>query len=280
MNHSKTFTIKRGSIMVEYTKEFYEKRSTSKNPTTLNAEINLLIKRIINTTKITEGDLVLDVGCNDGLILKEIVDRTKAKGYGIDISKDAIQKAKEKNPHPNVKYFISDVTKLNFHDGFFDKIICSEIIEHLKDEDLFIKEIYRVLKPGGLLYATFPNSLKNSSKLFHELCKRVDKVEGHYRRYDNEKTISKFSNFGFKHVKTRYIGGYLKYFFSSMVVHNPNIKKKVFKLVQASSNIQQKKVKFNLIGNFLNFLLRYYLLLDYFLSNSKGSTSFYSVYKK
>lgn len=53
-----------------------------------------------------------------------------------------------------------DITKLNFEDDFFDVIICNHVLEHIKDDYQAIKELYRVLKPGGFGILQVPVSLK------------------------------------------------------------------------------------------------------------------------
>ena len=49
-----------------------------------------------------------------------------------------------------------DGTRLPFPDDTFDRIICSEVLEHIPDDDAALAELHRVLKPGGMLAATVP----------------------------------------------------------------------------------------------------------------------------
>jgi len=58
-------------------------------------------------------------------------------------------------PYPNVKV-VADAANLPFEDGFVDGIICQSLLEHVADADAVIKEIKRVLKPGGWLYVSVP----------------------------------------------------------------------------------------------------------------------------
>ena len=53
----------------------------------------------------------------------------------------------------------SDVTKLPFPDGSFDRIIASEILEHIVDDTGALTELVRVLRPGGTFAATVPATL-------------------------------------------------------------------------------------------------------------------------
>ena len=80
----------------------------------------------------------LDIGASGGTY-KDIV---VGKGYsyvGIDIE-----------PHgPDVVY--GDINKLDFPDNFFSAVICVDVLEHIKDDKTAVRELYRVLKPGGTL---------------------------------------------------------------------------------------------------------------------------------
>lgn len=88
----------------------------------------------------------LDVGCREGTQTR----RLKEKGYrvtSIDIDK-AYENAQ-----------IVDINEgLPFEDNFFELIWCSEVIEHLENPQKSVNEFRRVLKPGGLLVVTTPNS--------------------------------------------------------------------------------------------------------------------------
>lgn len=57
-----------------------------------------------------------------------------------------------------------DLEKLTFSDGFFDIVITQDVLEHVRHFDLAIREIYRVLKPGGFHVFTVPLDLENNTK--------------------------------------------------------------------------------------------------------------------
>jgi SAM-dependent methyltransferase len=56
-----------------------------------------------------------------------------------------------------------DITSLSFNDNFFDIIICSHVLEHIEDDRQAVREIYRVLKPGGIAIIIVPQDLKRES---------------------------------------------------------------------------------------------------------------------
>jgi len=101
-------------------------------------------------------DRILDIGCGDGKFTVLIGKACKAKEvYGVDISERGIEMARKKG----IKAFRVDVDEesLPFENNYFDAIYAGAIIEHLFDPDHFLNEIYRVLKPEGLLVLDTPN---------------------------------------------------------------------------------------------------------------------------
>lgn len=131
-----------------FTKEDYENDSISNDKDKLYFLLNNCKKSNINN--------ILDIGCGGGAVTKTIGKYFEAKEiYGIEINKDLIKKAKEKN----IKVQNINVEKqlLPYKDNSFDLITSFGLLEHLKYYDNLLQEIYRVLKKGGYLIVTVPN---------------------------------------------------------------------------------------------------------------------------
>ena len=99
---------------------------------------------------------VLDVGCGAGQGLNFIKrDLNIGEAYGIDISSDALGKVDELS----IKGICLDLDNdyFPFKDEFFDLVLSIEVIEHLYNPDLYLSEIYRVLKPNGIFIISTPN---------------------------------------------------------------------------------------------------------------------------
>jgi len=93
------------------------------------------------------GKRVLDIGCGEGRLLRMLKSKFD-EFFGVDVAPSRIKEAQEKSPHFNLIEADAD-KKLPFDSGFFDTITCIATIEHIYDIFGLIKEIYRLLKPGG-----------------------------------------------------------------------------------------------------------------------------------
>ncbi|XP_075975580.1 ubiquinone biosynthesis O-methyltransferase, mitochondrial-like isoform X2 [Anticarsia gemmatalis] len=111
---------------------------------------------------------ILDVGCGGG-ILSEGLARLGAKVTGIDASKELIQVAQQ---HSHVDPKIAE-NKPTYHNitiedhakefaNHYDGVIASEVIEHVNNQELFVKSCVHTLKPGGRIFFTTPNRTRLS----------------------------------------------------------------------------------------------------------------------
>jgi ubiquinone/menaquinone biosynthesis C-methylase UbiE len=104
--------------------------------------------------------ICLEVGCGDGFWTNRLRNSSK-KLYSIDLSKSRIINAKKRTKN-KVNILIADARRIPFKDNFFDTVCAFEIIEHLpnySDHYTFLKEVKRILKPGGKLLITTPNKI-------------------------------------------------------------------------------------------------------------------------
>lgn len=100
------------------------------------------------------GNKVLDVGCFNGVI-GEILIKKGNEVFGVDASLEAVVQAKKRG----VKAVVGDLEKrFPYEDDFFDVCVAGEVIEHIVDTNIFIREIRRVLKQNGYLILSTPNA--------------------------------------------------------------------------------------------------------------------------
>ncbi len=106
------------------------------------------------------GDKILDVGCGDGFYLFLLSNLgIKLKLFGTDFDPLALKSAKVNLAGKKIPLKQADLMKkLSFKDNFFDKVVMSEVAEHLPNDVKGIREVARVLKKNGILCLTVPNA--------------------------------------------------------------------------------------------------------------------------
>lgn len=100
---------------------------------------------------------ILDIGCGTGYFADQVNQLfPKAEVHGTDISHQAIKEGKK--IYKDINLSVSDSEKeFPYKNGYFDFIISGEHIAHLKDTDMYLSEISRVLKKNGTFMLTTPN---------------------------------------------------------------------------------------------------------------------------
>ncbi|MFW5907761.1 MAG: class I SAM-dependent methyltransferase [Candidatus Natronoplasma sp.] len=108
---------------------------------------------------VDESKSVIDFGCGNGKLLLRVLARGAERGVGIDISPEAIKKAKTLSEINGCKArtkFIEGGLKIltNFEKDEFDAGILSNVVDNLKPKDAerLLQEIIRIVKPGGKIF--------------------------------------------------------------------------------------------------------------------------------
>ena len=100
------------------------------------------------------GSRILDAGCGLSIwVTPEL--RRKHKIIGVDVQPDSIKACQE--IYQGEDYRLADLYALEFPASSFDAVVMREVIEHFKAPERAVKEVFRVLKPGGRYVLTTPN---------------------------------------------------------------------------------------------------------------------------
>lgn len=116
----------------------------------------------------TKGKRVADIACGTGYGAHHILNHGRAESVvGIDISKDAIGYAKEHYSADNLDFMIGDATSLPLDNEVFDVVVSFETIEHIHYYEMYLREIHRILKPGGTFIVSTPNKKWSGENPYH-----------------------------------------------------------------------------------------------------------------
>jgi 2-polyprenyl-3-methyl-5-hydroxy-6-metoxy-1,4-benzoquinol methylase len=147
--------------------------------------------KMLELIKGETGGRILDIGCGSGVI-SEILHKSGFEVIGFDISFVALSEYKKLGFDgliSNAEY------SLPFKKNVFDAVWMSEVIEHIVDFQALLMETARVLKPGGKLYLTTPNSIFYGYRLMYLLGKCPTELQHPFHlRYFSPKFLVKILN--------------------------------------------------------------------------------------
>lgn len=112
-------------------------------------------RRVRRLARRMAGKRLLDVGSNIGCLV-EAGRRIGLDGVGVEINVTLVDFARE--TYPACRFIPASIEEAGLGAGEFDAAYCSEVIEHVPDQDRFVASIVRAMRGGGLLYLTTPGA--------------------------------------------------------------------------------------------------------------------------
>lgn len=152
------------------------------------------------------GDVVLDLGCGEGRHVISAYAEQDVHSVGVDLNFEDLVTTRDKfepfcEPDNKGKSFglsLANALELPFADNTFDRVICSEVLEHIPDYAGALVEIQRVLKPGGLFCASVPRSWPE--RICWAFSPEYHQVEGgHLRIFKAAELRGQIESCGFYH---------------------------------------------------------------------------------
>ena len=136
------------------------------------------------------GLQILDAGCGGGATMERL--RRYGSVQGMEMSEEAV----EHNRKRGREVILGSIESMPFADNSFDLTLALDVIEHVPDDLQTLRELFRTLRPGGLLLVTVP--------ALRMLWSTHDVSHGHYRRYTSGELRSRFETAGFEVVTVTY----------------------------------------------------------------------------
>lgn len=126
-------------------------------------EADMAFKRRVRTIfewlQPQDHHVILDIPCGRGFYINMFRHVSRARLIGADLDWDVIRQAQQNVGHlPGVSLTHASIYDLPYPTNTFDSVILSEILEHIDDDVAGLREVWRVLKPGGVVAITVPNA--------------------------------------------------------------------------------------------------------------------------
>jgi ubiquinone/menaquinone biosynthesis C-methylase UbiE len=118
------------------------------------------LKAMVARLDILPGSAVLDVGTGTGVFVPYILAKIGRGGtlVCLDYAEEMLKAARAKLFTGNIRYLCADIEDNTLADNTFDAGICYSVFPHFSDKLKALREIYRVLKPGGRMYICHTSS--------------------------------------------------------------------------------------------------------------------------
>jgi SAM-dependent methyltransferase len=219
-------------------KQFYELEANNFWFRSRNRVIQMLVRRFSDNSKIIN---FLEIGCGTGYVLKGLGKFKNLKLYGAEIYLEGLKYAKERLP--DVEFIQLDATDMPF-ENYFECIGAFDVLEHIDEDEVVIKNVYNSLKQNGLFFISVPQYMFIWSYL--------DEIAHHKRRYNKNMLFRKLKNSGFDVI---YNSSFVFSLFPVMIISR--CLKKKSKLVDKTDTFPELQV-----NKFVNKILELILGID------------------
>ena len=193
-------------------------------------------ENVIKFLELNNNKTILEIGCSSGWLIDNLKKKFKKINYvGVDVVKQPIEKLAKK--YPNIPFLIFDITKNPLKKIKFDNIIMLNVLEHIRNDDLALKNSKELLKKNGKIFIEVP-----ANQFLYD---NYDKQLMHFRRYEMSSLLMKLEKNGYEVLKKNHLGFFCFFPFFFVKLFN--------KIFNKKNEVVKKQI--NLSNNFLLKLL-------------------------
>jgi ubiquinone/menaquinone biosynthesis C-methylase UbiE len=119
---------------------------------------------LVNSARIRPGERVLDVACGTGVVTRAVAERVGTGGrvVGLDSNSDMLGAARTASSGSNIEWLVENAMSMSLLDASFDAVVCQQGFQFMPDKPLALREMQRVLVPGGRLALSVWRSVDQS----------------------------------------------------------------------------------------------------------------------
>ncbi|MBN2072576.1 MAG: methyltransferase domain-containing protein [Actinobacteria bacterium] len=185
---------------VQESRDRFDRWSSKYDTDRISSWFKYIHSLMIGDLNLENKDRILDVGCGTGNAVMMLAEKAgHSKIYGIDISPKMIETASKKTGNGRISFLVADSRSIPFGDSYFDLVLSSNSFHHYPNPLVALKEIHRVLKPGGeFLLADacrdiyFPIRIQNTYRRIFE--------KGHINYYTTSEIKKMLEETGFSRI--------------------------------------------------------------------------------
>ncbi|MGZ4846370.1 MAG: class I SAM-dependent methyltransferase [Halobacteriota archaeon] len=167
---------------------------------------------------VQQDERILDVACGRGGLTLRVNDKNRARSVGVDLFPQSMKWAKleAERKRCDCAFVAGNAQQLPFRDACFDKVVCSSALEHFDKDVDALREMNRVLKPGGILVLTVDSLTVPIDDEWRARHQETFYVQNYYSK---QSLAAKLAEAGFRVVESEYLmrSNVARYFFKRAI---------------------------------------------------------------
>jgi ubiquinone/menaquinone biosynthesis C-methylase UbiE len=181
-------------------KQYYETVATQKNIWNTEKNTPMYFQEMIRYEAVLKqlpqsATHVVDLGCGDGY-LSYLMARAGHVVTSVDLSANRLKKFEEVARKYHIQQVQADIKNTGLPAGYFDAVVCSEVIEHIEGYEDVLREAYRILKPGGTFIVTVPYN-EELKIIICPHCHKPFYRDGHVNSFNKKNLAESLQQAGF-----------------------------------------------------------------------------------